>query len=115
MCGLAVITSNEWSDGIGNHRIGRGTTVTGFGLAVTGCSCASESAACHSHTALPPLKHGLGLVAAVMVAASISDLAASWRAGVVRYDVDFAARTVSYFGAHGKEYVEATRPLRWAE
>jgi uncharacterized protein YbcV (DUF1398 family) len=50
-----------------------------------------------------------------MVAASISDLAASWRAGVVRYDVDFAARTVSYFGAHGKEYVEATRPLRWAE
>jgi uncharacterized protein YbcV (DUF1398 family) len=34
-------------------------------------------------------------------------LAASWRAGVVRYDVDFAARTVSYFGAHGEEYVEA--------
>jgi len=34
-------------------------------------------------------------------------LAASWRAGVVRYDVDFAARTVSYYGAHGEEYVEA--------
>src|SRR5271163_4474417 len=34
-------------------------------------------------------------------------LAASWRAGVVRYDVDFAARTVSYFGAHGEAYVEA--------
>ena len=34
-------------------------------------------------------------------------LAASWRAGVVRYDVDFAARTVSYFGVHGEEYVEA--------
>jgi uncharacterized protein YbcV (DUF1398 family) len=34
-------------------------------------------------------------------------LAASWRAGVVRYDVDFAARTVSYFGAHDEAYVEA--------
>ena len=34
-------------------------------------------------------------------------LAASWRAGVVRYDVDFAARTVCYFGAHGEEYVDA--------
>src|ERR1700728_3848085 len=26
-------------------------------------------------------------------------LAATWRAGVVRYDVDFAARTVAYYGA----------------
>jgi uncharacterized protein YbcV (DUF1398 family) len=34
-------------------------------------------------------------------------LAASWRAGVVRYDVNFVARTVCYFGAHGEEYVEA--------
>ncbi len=34
-------------------------------------------------------------------------LAASWRAGVVRYDVDFAARTVAYFGCNGEEYVEA--------
>ena len=33
-------------------------------------------------------------------------LAASWRAGVVRYDVDFAARTVSYYGCNGEEYVE---------
>jgi uncharacterized protein YbcV (DUF1398 family) len=33
-------------------------------------------------------------------------LAASWRAGVVRYDVDFAARTVTYYGCHGEEYVE---------
>src|SRR5579862_8802797 len=33
-------------------------------------------------------------------------LAASWRAGVVRYDVDFAARQVAYFGAHGEEYIE---------
>ena len=34
-------------------------------------------------------------------------LAASWRAGVVRYDVDFAARRVAYYGCHGEEYVEA--------
>jgi uncharacterized protein YbcV (DUF1398 family) len=34
-------------------------------------------------------------------------LHASWRAGVVRYDIDFAARTVAYFGCHGDEYVEA--------
>ena len=33
-------------------------------------------------------------------------LNASWRAGVVRYDVDFAARTCTYCGADGEEYVE---------
>lgn len=33
-------------------------------------------------------------------------LAASWRAGVVRYDVNFEARTVSYYGSHGEAYVE---------
>jgi len=33
-------------------------------------------------------------------------LAASWRAGVVRYDVDFEKRTVSYYGCYGEEYVE---------
>jgi len=33
-------------------------------------------------------------------------LDASWRAGVVRYDVDFAARTVAYYGCNGEEYVE---------
>jgi uncharacterized protein YbcV (DUF1398 family) len=33
-------------------------------------------------------------------------LAASWYAGVVRYDVDFAARTVAYYGCNGEEYVE---------
>jgi uncharacterized protein YbcV (DUF1398 family) len=33
-------------------------------------------------------------------------VAASWRAGVVRYDVDFSARTVSYYGCNGEEYVE---------
>ena len=34
-------------------------------------------------------------------------LAASWRAGVVRYEVDFAARTVGYYGCDGEVYVEA--------
>jgi uncharacterized protein YbcV (DUF1398 family) len=34
-------------------------------------------------------------------------LAASWRAGVVRYDVDLTARTVSYYGCHGEEYIES--------
>lgn len=34
-------------------------------------------------------------------------LEASWRAGVVRYDVDFAARTVAYLGCTGEEYIEA--------
>jgi uncharacterized protein YbcV (DUF1398 family) len=33
-------------------------------------------------------------------------LAASWRAGIVRYDVDFANRRVSYYGCQGEEYVE---------
>ncbi len=33
-------------------------------------------------------------------------LAASWRAGVVRYEVDFAARTVAYSDATGEEYIE---------
>jgi uncharacterized protein YbcV (DUF1398 family) len=33
-------------------------------------------------------------------------LAATWRAGVVRYDVDFVARKVSYFGCNGQEYIE---------
>jgi uncharacterized protein YbcV (DUF1398 family) len=33
-------------------------------------------------------------------------LASSWRAGVVRYEVDFAARTVAYYGCTGEEYVE---------
>jgi uncharacterized protein YbcV (DUF1398 family) len=34
-------------------------------------------------------------------------LKASWQAGVVSYDVDFGARTVTYFGCNGEEYVEA--------
>jgi uncharacterized protein YbcV (DUF1398 family) len=34
-------------------------------------------------------------------------LEASWRAGVVHYEVDFKARTVTYQGCHGEEYIEA--------
>ena len=33
-------------------------------------------------------------------------LAASWRAGVVRYDVDFGARTVAYYGCNDEVYIE---------
>jgi uncharacterized protein YbcV (DUF1398 family) len=33
-------------------------------------------------------------------------LAASWRAGVVRYDVDFDRRIVTYYGCNGDEYAE---------
>ncbi|HEX4347722.1 MAG TPA: DUF1398 family protein [Vicinamibacterales bacterium] len=34
-------------------------------------------------------------------------LQASWKAGVVRYDVDFDRRQVTYHGCHGETYVEA--------
>ena len=34
-------------------------------------------------------------------------LEASWRAGVVRYYVDFLARKVAYYGVNGEEYVES--------
>ena len=34
-------------------------------------------------------------------------LEAAWRAGVVRYDVDFEARTVAYQGSNGEEYIES--------
>jgi uncharacterized protein YbcV (DUF1398 family) len=34
-------------------------------------------------------------------------LEASWRAGVVGYDVNFEARTVAYQGCNGEEYIEA--------
>jgi uncharacterized protein YbcV (DUF1398 family) len=33
-------------------------------------------------------------------------LMACWRAGVVHYDVDFNARTCSYYGCNGEEYIE---------
>lgn len=38
-------------------------------------------------------------------------LMATWKAGVVSYDVDFAARTCSYFGVGGEKYVEAYLPV----
>ena len=34
-------------------------------------------------------------------------LAASWRAGVVRYDVNLGARTVAYYGCNREEYIES--------
>jgi len=33
-------------------------------------------------------------------------LAATWRAGIVRYDVDFGKRIVTYYGCGGEEYAE---------
>lgn len=33
-------------------------------------------------------------------------LESAWRAGVVSYEVDFAARTCVYFGANGEQYLE---------
>jgi uncharacterized protein YbcV (DUF1398 family) len=33
-------------------------------------------------------------------------LAATWRAGVVRYDVDFVERNVAYYGCDGEAYTE---------
>ncbi len=34
-------------------------------------------------------------------------LASSWNAGVVRYDVDFNERKVTYFGCNGEAYIES--------
>lgn len=34
-------------------------------------------------------------------------LSAAWKAGVVRYEVDFEARSVSYYGCLGETYIEA--------
>ena len=34
-------------------------------------------------------------------------LTSSWRCGVVRYDVDFEVRKVTYYGCNGEEYLEA--------
>ena len=34
-------------------------------------------------------------------------LEASWRSGVVSYDVDFESRTVAYYGCNGEVYTEA--------
>jgi uncharacterized protein YbcV (DUF1398 family) len=34
-------------------------------------------------------------------------LMASWKAGVISYDVDFAARTCTYYGSGAEKYVES--------
>ena len=34
-------------------------------------------------------------------------LMATWRAGVVKYDVDFAARTCTYYGVGEEKYIES--------
>ncbi len=34
-------------------------------------------------------------------------LEASWRAGVVRYEVDLVGRQVAYYGCNGEEYIES--------
>jgi uncharacterized protein YbcV (DUF1398 family) len=34
-------------------------------------------------------------------------LLSTWKAGVVRYEVDLEARTVTYLGCHGEQYVES--------
>jgi uncharacterized protein YbcV (DUF1398 family) len=34
-------------------------------------------------------------------------LAATWRAGIVSYDVDFTARNVAYCGCNGEQYLES--------
>jgi uncharacterized protein YbcV (DUF1398 family) len=33
-------------------------------------------------------------------------LQATWQAGITRYEVDFAARTCTYYGADGQNYIE---------
>ena len=42
-------------------------------------------------------------------------LEASWRAGVVRYDVDLEGRTVAYQGCNGEEYIEVYPAVTVAE
>jgi len=39
-------------------------------------------------------------------------LMAIWKAGVVGYDIDFAARTCTYFGVNGEKYVEEYPAVR---
>lgn len=34
-------------------------------------------------------------------------LMATWKAGVVKYEVDFAERTCTYYGVEGEQYVES--------
>jgi uncharacterized protein YbcV (DUF1398 family) len=59
---------------------------------------------------VPPFDRD-GLIKALRIdqageSAFLEFLEGSWRAGVVRYDVDFGARTVAYYGCNGEEYIE---------
>ena len=60
---------------------------------------------------VPPFDRGALITALRIDQAGESTFAefleASWKAGVIRYEVDFSARTVSYYGAGNEEYVEA--------
>ena len=38
-------------------------------------------------------------------------LRASWKAGVIEYEVDFITRKVTYYGANGESYLEAYPPV----
>lgn len=42
-------------------------------------------------------------------------LSSSWPAGVVRYEVDFQARTVTYYGCNGEAYIEDYPSVSLAE
>jgi uncharacterized protein YbcV (DUF1398 family) len=35
----------------------------------------------------------------------------AWMAGVIKYDVDFDARIVTYYGAYGENYMESYAPV----
>ena len=39
-------------------------------------------------------------------------LMATWKAGVIRYDVNFESRTCTYYGANGEDYVESYSDAR---
>jgi uncharacterized protein YbcV (DUF1398 family) len=98
---LAGITRNIWF-----LPACQSLSLTGYGPVVTiGASLASG-------TVDVPVFDREALIAALRTDQAGNStfpefLAASWRAGVVRYDVDFAARTVAYYGCNGEEYIEA--------
>jgi uncharacterized protein YbcV (DUF1398 family) len=59
---------------------------------------------------VPPFNRG-ALIAALRIDQAGKStfpefLEASWRAGVVRYDVGVMARKVAYYGCNGEEYIE---------
>ena len=62
---------------------------------------------------VPPMRRGL-LVEAIdkdKAGGSFPDfLKATWEAGIIRYEVDFVARTVKYYGSHPSDVYEETYP-----